>query len=164
MPTLWAELSGNGNRFKTRWQLNKKEKYHPAQQSQTHTERLTLFSTPKLLVVDSLLRQFLLKKLLNLKYKKLLINEPKTYFFLAFHFDANLDPAFHFNADPDPAFLLMRNRIRILLLKMLRIHADPDPQNCREPQCAVAKNFGNLAVTSGNGNKICIQNCIFKGK
>jgi hypothetical protein len=25
----------------------KKEKYHPAQQSQAHTERLTLFSTPQ---------------------------------------------------------------------------------------------------------------------
>jgi len=46
MPTFWAELRGNGNRFKTRLQLNKKLKYHPSQQSQTHTERLTLFWTP----------------------------------------------------------------------------------------------------------------------
>jgi hypothetical protein len=47
MPTFWAVLSGNRNRLDTRWRPNEKTKEHQAQQSQTHTERLTLFSTPQ---------------------------------------------------------------------------------------------------------------------
>jgi hypothetical protein len=42
------------------------------------------------------------------------------------------DPAYHFDADPDadtdPNFYLMRMRIQVI--KMMRIHADPDPQHC----------------------------------
>jgi hypothetical protein len=39
----------------------------------------------------------------------------------AYHFDANPD------ADPDPDFYWMRMRIQVT--KMLRMHADPDPQH-----------------------------------
>jgi hypothetical protein len=51
-----------------------------------------------------------------------------------FLWDADPDPNFHSDADPDPAFTLMRIRIwlftlkRIQLPKMMRIHADTDPQ------------------------------------
>ncbi len=36
-------------------------------------------------------------------------------------------PAYQFNADPDPDFYLMRMRIQGP--KIMRIHADPDPQH-----------------------------------
>jgi hypothetical protein len=40
------------------------------------------------------------------------------------------DPAYHFDADPE--FYLMR----IQVTKMMRIHADQDPQQCGESNCS----------------------------
>jgi hypothetical protein len=58
---------------------------------------------------------------------------------LACHLQINADPelvpdyAYHFdvdlNADPDFILMQMRIRMRIWLTKMLRIHADADPQH-----------------------------------
>ncbi len=47
----------------------------------------------------------------------------------AYHFDedADPDPAYHFDADPDPTFNMMR--ILILPFNLMRIHADPGPQD-----------------------------------
>jgi hypothetical protein len=47
--------------------------------------------------------------------------------------DADPDPVlYHFDADPDadtdPNFYMMRMRIQVI--KMMRIHADPDSQQC----------------------------------
>ncbi len=41
------------------------------------------------------------------------------------------DPAYYFDANPDADFYLMRMRIRmrIQVTKIMRIHADPDPQH-----------------------------------
>jgi hypothetical protein len=38
--------------------------------------------------------------------------------------------AVHLNADLDLAFTLIWMWIRIWLLKIMRIHGDPDPQHC----------------------------------
>jgi hypothetical protein len=45
--------------------------------------------------------------------------------------DPDVDPAYHFDAVQDPDFYLKRMRIRmwIQLTKMVRIHADLDPQH-----------------------------------
>jgi hypothetical protein len=42
--------------------------------------------------------------------------------------DPDPSPAYHFDSEPDPDFYSMRMRIRVP--KMMRIHADPDPQHC----------------------------------
>jgi hypothetical protein len=62
------------------------------------------------------------------------------------HFDADPDPvpdlAYHFDADPD--FYLMRMRIQVT--KMVRIHADPDPQHCLPERCSVLQSYGGSWV------------------
>jgi hypothetical protein len=68
------------------------------------------------------------------------------------NFYADHDPTFHFNADPDPTFniecgsrfqhiTLMLNRIWIQLTKIMRIHADPDPQLCLKLYLEVKINY-----------------------
>jgi hypothetical protein len=39
------------------------------------------------------------------------------------------DPAYHFDVDTVPNFYWMRMRMRIQVTKVMRIHADPDPQH-----------------------------------
>ena len=46
-PNFCTVLSGNGNRFNTRWRPNKKEKEPRSPRSHTRTELLTLVSTPQ---------------------------------------------------------------------------------------------------------------------
>jgi hypothetical protein len=49
----------------------------------------------------------------------------------AYHFDADPDPVFY--ADPDFSLMQMLFRMRIQVTKMVRIHADPDPDAVPDP-------------------------------
>jgi hypothetical protein len=42
--------------------------------------------------------------------------------------------AYHFDADPDFLLMWLRILMQIQVTKMMRIHADPDPQNCLPSQ------------------------------
>jgi hypothetical protein len=64
------------------------------------------------------------------------------------HFDPDPDSTHHPDADPGADWDLMRMRIRIKVPKMIRIHADPNPQTLglRKEQNPVLISFSRVGL------------------
>ena len=120
----------------------------------------------------SLIRIFFLSRIPDPEVKK---STSKRFRISQIRYSSVADPTYHFDADPDPDFFLMRIRILISsdadctrmgirVPKMMRIHADPDPQHC-STGTGTKKNCGNLEGDGRgvSGHELCLWNEVLLG-